>query len=267
MKRKRTLIIVFGIMLIGTLSFSAITFAWIQYQQQLSNQINVAAGSLSIDNLTLTPYKLFYPDYTGSYSSSDELINYDGVTAINPSPNRGYEMNLLDPSYLTINTDKTISDLNTNLVFKVDFSVSYSTPITMNLAVKTKTVTLGGNEFGASGYLHYTALTPTVSSTYASSTATQIFAGAKAYAEDTADHPSTTFGSNSSINLFGASGVDLVTSATYSPSHANPQEFYFFFNVDYDRTLCNYFFDSTRLGNDYTLVTDYFFELSVVQKE
>jgi len=267
MKRTRTLIIAFGTMLIGTLSFSAITFAWIQYQQQLSEQIDVAAGSLNITNLTLTPYKLFYPDYTGSYSATDELINYDGVTAINPSPNRGYEMNLLDPSYLTINTDKSISDLETNLVFKVDFLVTYSTPITMNLAVKTKTVTLGGNEFAASGYLHYTALTPSVSSAYASSTPTQIFTGVKAYAEDTVDHPYSTFGSNSSINLFGDSGVDLVTSATYSPAHVNPREFYFFLNVDYDRTLCDYFFDSTRLGDNYSLITDYYFELSVVQKE
>jgi hypothetical protein len=110
-------------------------------------------------------------------------------------------------------------------------------------------------------------LTPTASSAYASSTATQIFTGVKAYAEDTTDHPYTTFGSNSSISLFGGSGVDLVTSSTYTPSHTNPQEFYFFFNVDYDRTLCDYFFDSTRLGNNYTLVTDYSFELSVVQKE
>lgn len=267
MKRTRALAIAFGSMLVGTLSFATITYAWIQYQQNLSNQIDVAAGSLTIDNLALMPYKLFYPDYTGSYSSTSDLINYDGMTAINPSPNRGFAMNLLDPSYLTINPDKTISDLNTNLVFKVNFSVTYSTPITMNLAVKTKAVALGTDEFLASQYLHYTALTPTASSAYASSTAAHIFSGVKAYAEDTTDHPYSTFGSAASIDLFGSSGMDLVTSSAYSASHANPQEFYFFLNVDYDRALCDYFFDSTRLGDNYSLVTDYYFELSVTQKE
>ncbi len=264
MERKRLLIVAFGSLLLVSLSLGGYTFAWMQYQKTLSNDIAIAAGSLNIKSFSLKPYKLFFPDYLGSYESEGQLINYDGVTAVNPSPNRGYAMNVLDPSYLTIHPSATISDLETNLVIRVDFSLEYSTPLTLDFSVKTKTVTLGENQFAASQFLHYSALTPTASASYGGLGDTGIFTGVKAYAEDTVNHPVSILNGASSLNLFGSEGTDLV--GTYDPAHVSPQTFYFFVNVDYDRTLCDRFFDPSRLGNDYSLVPDYSFELAVRQK-
>jgi hypothetical protein len=272
--RRRALAIAFASLLAASLSFSVATFAWIQYRQNLEKQIEIGSGSLAIDSLSLAPYKVFYPDFLGSYASTDELIDYAGVTAVNPTPNRGFAMNILDPSYLTINPDKTISDLLTNLVFKVSFAISYSTPLSVNLSVKKKSVVLQENQFRASDCLHFTAVPPDASAAYGSLSATDVFYGIKSYAEETTDegegtvltHPCSIFGSADSIDLLGADGADLVTAEGYSPSHGNPQSFFFFVNVDYDRGLCDYFFDITRLGNGYELVPDYFFSLTVSQK-
>jgi hypothetical protein len=81
MKKTKGMIIAFSSMLVSTLALSVVTFAWIDYNQTISD-IHITAGSLSVSNLTATTYKYVYPYYKTASGSDGKIINYDGTGTV-----------------------------------------------------------------------------------------------------------------------------------------------------------------------------------------
>ena len=169
MKSKKRVITILATMIpfVATLvGFTGFTFSWFVLQaKNTSVKVGVSASSLSVDNLELTCYKAFFPDFEGEYVTPGAFINSDGTpkvysSADTPKPDRGFEMNLLDPTYITISEDVGFYDLHTALVYKISFDVTYSSKIDMDVSIKrnVKNSERVGDSLYVSDYVHYYAL-------------------------------------------------------------------------------------------------------------
>ena len=168
MNKKAITIAVSMIPLVATLvGFTGFTFSWFVLQaKNTSVKVGVSAGSLSVSNLNLTCYKAFFPDFEGEYVEPDSFINSDGAPKVyastdTPKPDRGFEMNLLDPTYITISDDIGFYDLYTALVYKISFDVTYSSKIDMDVKIKRNVYNADrvSQQLYVSDYVHYFALT------------------------------------------------------------------------------------------------------------
>lgn len=297
--------IAFGAMLVSTMALSVITFAWINYNKTISD-IHLTAGSIGISNLTTNVYKYVYPTYSGS-----TLVNYDGTGSVESySSISTTTMNILDPTYITIIVKPTyrpddtaahdqsdVSRLNTNLVMKVSFDVSYPTNVNLYFsAVRNGTAydpSLGN--YGVSRYINYfgqtttdfTAAQATLTSAGAwtglpaawsatqlanykiwktvksvSENATNLKARSH-FASDAADTASLDFfNCDLGLNRTQVTSTDANSSVYVSQSTTN---FSFFVNLDYEDSLCNLFYDANHMGKTYDFASDYSFYLKLVQ--
>ncbi len=169
MNKKRVVTILAAMIpLVATLvGFTGFTFSWFVLQaKNTSVKVGVSSGSLSVDNLELTCYKAFFPDFEGEYVTPDSFINSDGTPKVyastdTPKPDRGFEMNLLDPTYITISDDIGFYDLYTALVYKISFDVTYSSKIDMDVKIKRNIYNADRlqDTLYVSDYVHYFALT------------------------------------------------------------------------------------------------------------
>lgn len=188
MNKKRVVTILAAMIpLVATLvGFTGFTFSWFVLQaKNTSVKVGVSSGSLSVDNLELTCYKAFFPDFEGEYVTPDTFINSDGAPKVyastdTPKPDRGFEMNLLDPTYITISDDIGFYDLYTALVYKISFDVTYSSKINMDVKIKRNIYNADRlqDTLYVSDYVHYFAITDADSKTISSSPArTETFDG------------------------------------------------------------------------------------------
>ena len=169
MNKKRVVTILAAMIpFVATLvGFTGFTFSWFVLQaKNTSVKVGVSSGSLSVDNLELTCYKAFFPDFEGEYVTPDSFINSDGTPKVyastdTPKPDRGFEMNLLDPTYITISDDIGFYDLYTALVYKISFDVTYSSNINMDVKIKRNIYNADRlqDTLYVSDYVHYFALT------------------------------------------------------------------------------------------------------------
>ena len=169
MNKKRVVTILAAMIpLVATLvGFTGFTFSWFVLQaKNTSVKVGVSSGSLSVSNLNLTCYKAFFPDFEGEYVTPDTFINSDGAPKVyastdTPKPDRGFEMNLLDPTYITISDDIGFYDLYTALVYKISFDVTYSSKINMDVKIKRNVYNADrlADTLYVSDYVHYFALT------------------------------------------------------------------------------------------------------------
>ena len=96
MNKKRVVTILAAMIpLVATLvGFTGFTFSWFVLQaKNTSVKVGVSSGSLSVDNLELTCYKAFFPDFEGEYVTPDSFINSDGTPKVyastdTPKPDR-----------------------------------------------------------------------------------------------------------------------------------------------------------------------------------
>ena len=170
MKSKKRVITILATMIpfVATLvGFTGFTFSWFVLQAKNTTvKVGVSSASLSVSNLNLTCYKAFFPDFEGEYVTPDTFINSDGTAKVyastdTPKPDRGFQMNLLDPTYITISENIGFYDLYTALVYKISFDVTYSTKLNMDVAIKrnlSNSERVAG-ELYVSDYVHYYALT------------------------------------------------------------------------------------------------------------
>ena len=174
MNKKAVTIAAAMIPFVATLvGFTGFTFSWFVLQSKnTSVKVGVSAASLAVDNLELTCYKAFFPDFEGEYVTPGAFINSDGTPKVysstdTPKPDRGFEMNLLDPTYITISDDIGFYDLYTALVYKISFDVTYSSKIDMDISIKrnvTNSERVSGQLY-VSDYVHYYALSDAESKT------------------------------------------------------------------------------------------------------
>src|SRR5574344_1036933 len=118
-----------------TLVVSGVSFAWINYNKNVDIINIITSGSLSIDSSSIELYRFEFPYINGTtlidYNSKDGAVHdpYQLTTTT-----AQYMMNMFDPAYLTINPDKSVSDLNTNVVLKI--SLNYRSSINYKLTMK-----------------------------------------------------------------------------------------------------------------------------------
>jgi hypothetical protein len=272
MKKTKALIIAFSTLLVSTLALTVATFAWFTSYHQVQT-INVMTGSLSIGSPENKIYKYVYP----FYSDQTTLIDYGSagtVTSFTPtvaSPN--VEMNIFDPTYITIvltrinhpttaHSQADVSLLNTNLVIGFSFSVTYTTPIEVEVSAKRNssfTHDPNNGSFGVSHYLNYFGLSSTAFAAAGGDATkdTSIFDTVKSVAENAENLSSrstfTSDASDASLTFFEETLVD----SDHQPSAATTSTFTFYVNVDYQDALCDYFYGSDHLGRHYALSYDY----------
>lgn len=171
MKKKSILMIGLWSLLVSTLGFSALTFAWLNYQKPF-NSTQVVSGDLAFQNLTTTVYRYDYPIFSGS-----TIINYtgDGTVSANTltTDAHSYAMNKFDPTFITLAhggsvTQAYIGEINTNLVLKMSFDLVYSTPVDWSVSLVKNTAYApyvdadGVQHYGISNYLNFVGLTSDV---------------------------------------------------------------------------------------------------------
>lgn len=263
--KTRRLVIMFGSFVLLTAAFTGITFAWINYQENISGAINIASSSLKVNSLTATAYKYVYPsfsysdsdydlnydllDSSGNPTSEEILINYNGEGAVRSkaiSADYPIKMNVFDPQYLLLNrynkdadgnpTPETISSLKTTMVVAVDYSLTYSFPICVSLDINKKAQTT--SNLAATNYLHFCAAVSTdtnFSTLTSSSTDQQIYDCVKTYEENVADNHNFLEDDDN-----GDSCLDLVEKANIGAS-AVPSEttssFRIYVAFDYDEWM------------------------------
>jgi hypothetical protein len=284
-KKQRGLLIGFSSLLVASLSFSVVTFAWMDYHQNLDT-VKIEAGSLSISNLTTDVYKYVYPFYKDAQGSDTGLIDYFTTGSVKDytlsTTLTNVAMNVYDPTYLVISgvtlQQTAISALNTNLVFKISFDVTYSTPLNVTLSAQRNSAFVpSSTNLAISRYVNFIGLNSTTFdglSTNYTTDADKAFYKVKTYADtlytaastDVKKFTATDASTSSKLAIYD--GTLLAT----RPAQETTTTFTLYAQVEYDYALTSSggvtnFYDATHLGNDYTLNVDYNLLLKVSQKE
>lgn len=139
-----------------TICVGASTYAWIVSSRKVAEVINIESGSLNIDSITTNVYRYDYTELaSGYYDYNNGQVN--GHTFMSGSYN--YPMNLYDPVYLYINPSATLSDLLTNLVLKIDVTITSNCDYNFNLYANRKTTTIPDTyEDGIGNYLDFVGI-------------------------------------------------------------------------------------------------------------
>jgi hypothetical protein len=268
MKRKTVFMVGLWSLLVSTLAFCTVTFAWLNYQKNFT-ATKVISGDLAFQNLETTVYRYEYPTFSGS-----DIIDYTGdgtVTAnILSTDAHTYSMNKFDPTFITLAhggsvTQEYIDELNTNLVLKTSFDLSYSTPVDWHLTLVQNTSYTpyvdsdGIQHYGISNYLNFVGLTSDVFNSLSTDKTKEneiVFYKVKTYALQAA---SSNFGSGSPLTFFSSS-------ITERPAQQTTKTITLYFNVDYDAVLSLPFFQASTIGKDFVLDMDYSFVYKADQR-
>lgn len=273
-------------LLISTLSFSLVTFAWISTQKSIDG-VSVVSGNLHVNDVSTSVYRYEYP-----YFDAEETIhNYEGDGKVSASAltasNKNFGMNLFDPTYLTIKnmtTQEGISSLLSTLIVKVSFTITYSTAVKYSFSVKRKTLA-GNTDPLASAYLRFLAVPSTTidgmsydeANNVANSDLTTdgvaralLFSKVKYYAEASSQSAlNHSFPNLTDTSLVFSSGTLI---ATRPSSDTTSSVLSFYLVMDYDNDLVSgnngnadyiNFYEGSLLGNSYNLVSDFSFILQV----
>jgi len=255
-------------LVVSTLSFGAVTFAWISYHQPLSG-ITFVSGDLAFTSLETQVYRYEYPyfsgstivDYTGTGSVSENVLTSDSHT---------YAMNKFDPTYITLAhggsvTQAYIGELNTNLVLKMSFALAYTTPIDYTLTL-TKNTSYSNyvdsdsiQHYGISSFLNFVPLTSVQFDSLSSdkiAAADIVYYKVKNYSLSAA---SMSFASSNTLTFFS-------TSLTERPLGEGALNVTAYFNIDFDAALTAPFFTGERLGKDFILDMDYSLSWNAVER-
>jgi hypothetical protein len=268
MKKKTLLLAGLWSLLVSTLGFSALTFAWLNYQKPFSST-EILSGDLAFQNLSTTVYRYDYPAFSGS-----TIIDYtsDGTVSANPltSDAHSYAMNKFDPTFITLAHGGTVSqayigELYTNLVLKMSFDLVYSTPIDWSLSLEKNTSYAsyvdsdGLQHYGISNYLNFVGLTSDVFASLSTDKTAEndiVFYKVKNYALQAS---ASTFASSNTLSFFSSS-------ITERPAAEATLSVTLYFGIDYDATLSSPFFQADTIGKDYALDMDYSFVYKASQR-
>jgi len=269
MKKVKLFLVIGESLLLISLAITNFSFAWFDSKER-QLMVNSSTSTLAVTNISTDVYKYVYANI-GTVAVPIYDYNNPGTVTKTTIPNDATSviMNIFDPTLLKISADKTISDLNTNLVLKVSFHLSYATKV--NLVVLAQEDTITTTNLLASNYVHFTALTSDTYTTYAASSGITdndanalLFKNIKQYSEDVTNHPYYIF-----PDAVGATGNDNVsilnkdTSSNYvelvtvTPTAQTEGDYFFYINLDYDDNLTNGKINSSATENtDYSLYTD-----------
>jgi hypothetical protein len=268
-KKKSILMIGLWSLLVSTLSFSALTFAWLNYQKPFSST-NVVSGDLAFRNLATTVYRYDYPTFSGS-----SIVDYTGTGTVSATTlttdAHTMAMNKFDPTFITLAhsgtvTQAYIGEIYTNLVLKMSFDLVYSTPVDWSVSLVKNTGyaayvdTDGVQHYGISNYLNFVGLTSAVFDSLTTDKTLEneiVYYKVKNYALQAS---SSSFSDTVSALSFFASSITERPSAeaTYSAT--------LYFNIDYDAVLSAPFFQADTIGKDYALDMDYSFVYKASQR-
>jgi hypothetical protein len=159
----------------------------------------------------------------------------------------------------------------------------------VTLKVEAEEVSYSGTSLKASNYVHFTSLMEDEYTSYAATSGitstddAKVYDNIKKYSEDIANHPYTIFpnaqsnSGSSSMAILKSGSNDYVTLVT-RPANEVTNTFTFYVNVDYDDNLTNgkissssdvnatyNLYTDARLGNNYSMVMDYHFILTLSQ--
>lgn len=261
MKKKVVLWTGLWSLVVSTLAFGAVTFAWINYHQPLSGT-TIVSGDMSFSKITTEVYRYDYPTFTGT-----SLVDYTSAGTISEhtvsSSDYTIQMNKFDPTYILLAhagvvNKASISDLFTNVVLKLSATLTYSVPTDYSLFLQKNSSYVsavdadGIQHYGISNYLNFVGLTSEVFnelSTDKTDASEQIFYKVKNYAL-TATESTFPATSSASIDLFS-------TSISTRPVGQKSVDITAYLNVDFDSTLTAPFFSAANLGRDFILDMDY----------
>jgi hypothetical protein len=271
MKRQQKLTIAFGTLVLVSLGFSTLTFAWINYTQNIA-AVKVESGSLTLSDLSTTTYKYVYPYFEGS-----TVFNYFGDGTVTSYPDAEVAMNIYDPTYLTITDNASqagISLLNTTLVISLSFSLKYSTSVDFSITIRKDAYTPADSQhLGICQYLRFNSFYYASAEAYAAAVATyaptktsdadKAFYTIKGAAEASSDSKSL----GSSVSTLAISETALVSER---PNVETTSTFTFYLAIDYSYLNTSEggvtdFYDGTHLGNHYTLDDDYTISIAAAQ--
>lgn len=287
MKKKIALLIAAMSLAVSMTGFGVFTFAWLTYRQDLS-AVNVDAGDLKISNLSTTVYKYVYPHYMDAQGNPTDLVDYMGEGTVTAYPLTttltSVGMNIYDPTLLIISggtlSQSSVSSLNTNLVFKITFTVTYSTPISLTLSAdRDSSFVASSTNYPISRYLNYIGASGTevdaLSTTYTGEAdvpfykvkglADTLYSATDTTHDRVKSFAATDASTSSSLTFFT---TDLVTSR---PSDNTEATFTEYINIDYDYALTSAsgvtdFYDIEHLGKQYLMGMDYHFLLKITQE-
>jgi hypothetical protein len=130
------------------------TFAWLIANKKVTDLIEIEAGSLSIDSIQTTAYRYDFEEIgtnTGFFDYTKGSVNTHATDDC--------IMNLYDPVYLTIYKDVTLSELKTNLVLKLDITVTANCGYDFNVYANRKIANKPtGYTDGVGNYLDFVCL-------------------------------------------------------------------------------------------------------------
>lgn len=269
MKRKQRLIIAFGSLVVVTMGFTTLTFAWLNYTKNIS-AVKISSGSLALSNLSTTTYKYVYEKFKDNAGNPTDFTNYFGTGQVEGFTT-GAEMNIYDPTYLTITNKKSqagVNELNTNLVIALSFDLTYSTSIDFTINVAKKTYTpVDNSHLGISSFLRFNSYSQSdynsLDTSAYSANKDKIFYGIKTADQAAASH--FVLGStHDNLDIYSA---PLVATR---PSVQTTSSFSFYLAMDYDFSTTTAggvvdFYDLAHIGNKYTLDDDFLFTIKAVQ--
>ena len=112
------------------------TFAWLIANKKVTDLVEVESGSLSIDSIVTTAYRYDFEEI----GTNTGFIDYS-KGSVNAHSTDNCTMNLFDPVYLTIYKDATLSELKTNIVLKLDITVTANCGYDFTIYANKKTAT------------------------------------------------------------------------------------------------------------------------------
>jgi hypothetical protein len=270
MKRQQKLIIAFGTLVLVTVGFSTLTFAWINYTKNIA-AVQVDSGSLVFSNLSTSTYKYVYPNFFDGTGQDTGITDYFGTGEVKNYANANVTMNTYDPTYLTITSAKSqtgVSSLNTNLVIALSFDLKYSTSVDFVVTVKQNDYTAADSKhLRISPYLRY----------HVYSSADYAALDTSAYTKDADKHfygikKADDAATSHSVFGSGATSLDIYDGTLVStrPASETNGSFTYYIAVDYEYATTvsggvTDFFDADHLGNSYTLDGDYTIYIKAVE--
>lgn len=256
---KHIAISLFTVTLVG-ITLAGVTFSWINRSKTIPSPVTQEAGSLNIDNIDVTMYRFDF-----NHIGTTEYIDYENgsVNAYSLTQYANtYTMNKFDPIMLFMDPAMTDSLELTNVVLKIDLTITYDKPIAVSLFANADESYGVSNERNllCTDYMDFYAINQTtfdsLSTTY-TNPADIIFYKTKYYAE-----------SQEEMNFYSSSISKLtLRNDVYSPQpSAGPYQgvITYYVNIDYSADRLSSL-SYEELYQDITVEMDYNFSVYAVQ--
>lgn len=258
--RKKELIAICSTLLLTSSVFisSTITFSWLLRVDQVSNN-EINGSNLSITALKYTYYKYKFNetngvvfDYTtgtdsvieATYDVTNKTWSYltDNVS----SDGSDIKLNLYDPFYSALHNNVS---LYTNMVVKVEATVSYKCDFTYKLYMNRYDVTLADTtlEKLASDYTYFQY----ASSSDVSSIETANYTNYTTYFNATSGPTKTSYSTDDKVNLISETEVQDFAGTAKTTSFTG------YVNIDYDATKINTDLSDVDYVKTYNILQDY----------